>query len=84
MEDPTTERGDAYRLFVHKDARKLRAAVRFLMDPAVSDDDAEGWLICKGGLHWFAQDWRYWDASQGSFPQNHGDRIMFISVGMIL
>jgi hypothetical protein len=72
LEDPTMVGSDAYRLFVHKSAQKLREAAKVIGDAytlanTADDeeliDEAEMWL-CDSDVLWFAQDWKYWDMEQ--------------------
>ena len=65
-EDSTTIGSDATRLFVHRDAARLRAADRTLSAAYASNDDsriedAEWWLAADSGVHWFEQDWNGWE-----------------------
>lgn len=66
LEDPSTIGTDSYRLFLHRKVEKLREASRKINDAYSSDDDSqvddlEIWLASQSGLHWFDQDWKYWD-----------------------
>jgi len=69
LEDPTTIGSDTCRLLIHKSARKLREAAKLLREAYASGDEelidkAEMWLACDSGVHWFDQDWKYWDQEQ--------------------
>ena len=67
--DPTSEGSDACRLLIHKNAGKLREAVKRLGEAHASDDDeliekTEMWLASDSGVHWFDHDWKYWNQEQ--------------------
>jgi hypothetical protein len=65
-EDPAFEGSDAYRMFVHKDPRKLRVVAKAIGDvnEKCEDDtldDQELEIFLKTDVTYFAQDWHYWD-----------------------
>jgi hypothetical protein len=69
LEDPTFGGSDAYRLLIHEDARKLRAAAKVLCEAYSSGDqncidEAESWLASASGVNWLSHDWKYWDSEQ--------------------
>ena len=65
-DDPTFEGSDAYRLFIHRNARKLRAIAKAIEHAnAITPDDTiydvENDLFDEAQVTYFTQDWRFWD-----------------------
>jgi hypothetical protein len=73
--DPTTEGTDQWRLLVHKDAKLLRRTAKTLLDHAMSESDnfdaQEFEILLNSGIHWFAQDWKWWDIQNDDGALEH-------------
>lgn len=71
VEDPTSEGGDSYRIFLSNNRRKLHTAVRAL-DRAYEEwnggegpdeliDSAEANIVLVAGVSSIEHDWKHWD-----------------------
>ena len=75
-EDPAFEGSDAFRIFVHKDPRKLRALAKAIGDAyaTISDNtifDVDYDIITSADVAYFEQDWRWWDETSDREALKH-------------
>ena len=76
QEDPSCGGSDSFRMFVSKDARKLRLAAKTINQAYATDDEdninaAESHLLEAHDIHFFSSGWKSWDsqADEGTLEQ---------------